>query len=66
MMDDDDDDDDDGSLPIVVALPGKTQALAVFQHMCIYINVCILYLSNAYTHINIYLLSDCSLCISYT
>ena len=38
MDDDDDDDDDDDALPVVLAVPGKTQEFAVYVY--IYIHVC--------------------------
>ena len=38
MIDDDDDyDDDNDALPVVVAVPGKAQAFAVYIYMCVYI-----------------------------
>jgi len=40
-LDDDDDDDDDDALPVVLAVPGKTQEFAVYVY--IYTRMYILY-----------------------
>jgi len=48
--DDDDDGDDADALPVVVAVPGKTQAFAVYIYMTIYIT----YIYNIYIY-NIYI-----------
>ena len=37
-MDDDDDDDDDDALPVVLAVPGKTQEFAVYVYIYTYVH----------------------------